>query len=393
MDQINLSRTIIVKRREKGITQDQLAQFIGVTKASVSKWETGQSYPDITLLPQLAAYFNISIDELMGYEPQMAEDDIRKLYKELSLEFTSKPFEEVMTRCRDIVKKYYSCFPLLLQMGILYLNYGYYTITGLDDNDKTRIVKEAKELFLRVRAQSQDPELRHITLHMLATCELLLGNPKEVISIFKDTRKLVPATNEVLLSQAYLMDGKVEEAKTELQNSIYDNIFCVIGVIPAYMDINTDNKVYFHEIVTRTVATIDIWKADNLIPVGIIPFYLSAAIGYAAHGSIDKAIKMLEKYTEIATGDIFPLTMNRDDFFDLVTVSNNDLPFGIAETPRDEKTIMQSIVNGVIDNPAFEILHSDPRFMSLTAKLRYGFDDTDKGFLCLVGNKTPEIGQ
>lgn len=52
---------------------------MGVSKAAVSKWETGLSYPDITLLPVLAAYFNISIDELMGYEPQMGKEDIRKL--------------------------------------------------------------------------------------------------------------------------------------------------------------------------------------------------------------------------------------------------------------------------------------------------------------------------
>jgi transcriptional regulator with XRE-family HTH domain len=66
MKEINLASVIVAKRREKGITQDELAAYIGVSKASVSKWETGQSYPDITFLPQLAAYFNISIDELMG---------------------------------------------------------------------------------------------------------------------------------------------------------------------------------------------------------------------------------------------------------------------------------------------------------------------------------------
>ena len=67
MKEINIARKLTTKRREKGITQEELALYIGVSKASVSKWETGQSYPDITFLPQLATYFNISIDELMGY--------------------------------------------------------------------------------------------------------------------------------------------------------------------------------------------------------------------------------------------------------------------------------------------------------------------------------------
>ncbi len=57
---INISKIIANHRREKGLTQDQLAAYMGVSKASVSKWETGQSYPDITFLPQLATYFNIA---------------------------------------------------------------------------------------------------------------------------------------------------------------------------------------------------------------------------------------------------------------------------------------------------------------------------------------------
>lgn len=53
-------------RREMGITQEQLAQAMGVTNQAVSKWESGQSYPDITLLPRLAAYFRVTVDELLG---------------------------------------------------------------------------------------------------------------------------------------------------------------------------------------------------------------------------------------------------------------------------------------------------------------------------------------
>ena len=55
MKEINIAKVLTDKRKEKGITQEQLAEYIGVTKASVSKWETAQSYPDVTLLPPLAA--------------------------------------------------------------------------------------------------------------------------------------------------------------------------------------------------------------------------------------------------------------------------------------------------------------------------------------------------
>ena len=105
MKEINIARTIINKRKEKGLTQDELASYIGVSKAAVSKWEIGQSYPDITFLPQLATFFNISIDELMGYEPQMCKEDIHKLYLSLSYDFAVKPFDDELWKERRKLDK------------------------------------------------------------------------------------------------------------------------------------------------------------------------------------------------------------------------------------------------------------------------------------------------
>jgi DNA-binding XRE family transcriptional regulator len=51
MKKLNLGKSIIQKRKEKGITQEKLAEYMGVSKAAVSKWESGQSYPDILCYP------------------------------------------------------------------------------------------------------------------------------------------------------------------------------------------------------------------------------------------------------------------------------------------------------------------------------------------------------
>ena len=55
-------------RREKDLTQEELAAHLGVSFQAISKWERGESYPDITILPALSNYFKISIDELVGME-------------------------------------------------------------------------------------------------------------------------------------------------------------------------------------------------------------------------------------------------------------------------------------------------------------------------------------
>lgn len=62
--EIKISEVIKNKRRDMNISQEALGEKLGVTVQAVSKWETGLSYPDITLLPQIAEYFNISLDRL-----------------------------------------------------------------------------------------------------------------------------------------------------------------------------------------------------------------------------------------------------------------------------------------------------------------------------------------
>ena len=111
------------RRKQLGVTQEQIADYVGVSRAAVSKWEKGLSYPDITLLPKLATYFNVSIDELLGYEPQLTKERIEKLYAKLAKQFSEKAFEEVQQEIEQLIVEYYSCFPFVIKMAQQYLNY------------------------------------------------------------------------------------------------------------------------------------------------------------------------------------------------------------------------------------------------------------------------------
>ncbi len=71
MDNLKLYDTISFYRKKQGLTQEELAQKLGVTNQSVSKWESAQCCPDISLIPKLADIFEISIDELFGREPSV----------------------------------------------------------------------------------------------------------------------------------------------------------------------------------------------------------------------------------------------------------------------------------------------------------------------------------
>ena len=87
MTTIRLGKKLIALRRDANMTQEELAAYMGVSKSSVSKWETETTLPDILLLPQLATLFNVSVDELIGYEPQLSMEAVNKLYLQLSTEW------------------------------------------------------------------------------------------------------------------------------------------------------------------------------------------------------------------------------------------------------------------------------------------------------------------
>ena len=65
----------------KDLTQEDVAEFLGITAQSVSKWERGESYPDITFLPALANIFETSVDLLIGMDTIRAEETRYNIHK------------------------------------------------------------------------------------------------------------------------------------------------------------------------------------------------------------------------------------------------------------------------------------------------------------------------
>ena len=365
MKEINIAKVLSNKRKEKGITQDELAEYIGVSKASVSKWETGQSYPDVTFLPQLAAYFNISIDELMDYQPQMTKEDIHKLYKRFCTEFTVKPFDTVIDECRQVIKKYYSCFPLLQQMGLLIFNH---LELCKDQAETFTLLSEVKSLFIRVRQESDDISLTKQALFMEALCYLAEGKPNETLELLDGT--ITPALPpESLLSSAYQMVGRIEDAKSVLQFGIYQNIVVLFNFFPAYLMLCADDTKKFEEVLKRAFMISEAFDMKHLHPGVLVSIYLAAAQGYVMQGNSEKALNMLSQYTDIVTGEIYPLRLHGDDYFDLMEGWLNKLDLG-TDLPRDEKTVKKSMVNALADNPAFSIFKDEQRFLNLVDRLK-----------------------
>ncbi len=367
MKEINIAKTIITKRKEKGITQDDLAVYIGVSKASISKWETGQSYPDITFLPQLAAYFNISIDELIGYSPQMTKEDIKKLYRRLSTEFSSQPFDEVLAECRAIIKKYFSCFPLLLQMVILLVNHH---MLAQQKETQENLLREIIGLCVRIKTESDDVELSKQANSMEAVCYMILQQPQEVLALLDGTMKPI-LSDDTILANAYYMTGNMQKAKEVLQISTYQHLLNIMGVCPTYLLLHVGEIEKFEEILKRILCISDVFSLDTLNPNSAVQLYLAAAQGYTMQGNVEKALNMLSKYADICTSNFFPLSLHGDDFFDCIDEWFSHLDLG-APPPRDEKLVKESMIQAIMANPVFSALSEQPKFKSIikTMKLK-----------------------
>ena len=115
---INIGRTIARERRRAGVTQEALAAHLGVSKAAVSKWELGQSLPDVSLLPRIAAYFSLTLDELFDWHDALSQEEFAALYAKVYA-LGEKDLGAAHKRLRALASEHYSDANLLLMLASL----------------------------------------------------------------------------------------------------------------------------------------------------------------------------------------------------------------------------------------------------------------------------------
>ncbi|MCI8483127.1 MAG: helix-turn-helix transcriptional regulator [Lachnospiraceae bacterium] len=360
MSSFNFADNIVRLRREKGITQEQLAEFIGVTKAAVSKWENRQSLPDILILPELAAFFDISIDTLLGYEPQLSKEQIQKLYQELAAEFAEQPFEEVMERSRELARKYYSCYPFLFQIGCLWLNH---FMLEPDPEGQKKILSDLSKLCDRVAEECKEIRLCNDVVMLKAMTDLQLGKAKEVVENIAEMLDPCRLTTngEGILIQAYQMSSQQEKAKSYTQVSMLLHLLGIVGGAGSYLAICQQDRASCETTIERMEVLFEIYQLENLHPNAVMQFYYQAALYYCSYGEVQKALDQLERYgacgKKLLAGE---LLLQGDDYFDSVEDWFDQLDLG-RNAPRHRKIVLESFLQ-TLEYPAFEILKDEPEY-------------------------------
>jgi transcriptional regulator with XRE-family HTH domain len=187
-------------RRKKNITQEELADFLTVSIAAVSKWERGECYPDMDLLPQIAMYYNVSVDDLLGVGKIRVEQKVAQYYQKAD-DYEKKGEIDAY---RAVWAEAYKEFPNHYNVMRFYM-------WTLPDERADEIIKIAERLY----NESDIPSHRYEVIRTLCNLYARLGNEEKAIE-YAQKAPMMEDSRENLFSQIYTGEKLVEHIQTNL---------------------------------------------------------------------------------------------------------------------------------------------------------------------------------
>lgn len=374
MNKLNLSDNIIRLRHEKKLTQEELADFMGVTKASVSKWEKGINTPDLLLLPRLAAYFDVTVDELIGYEAQLSGEQIRRQYAELSKDFAALPFADVLEKVRALAHKYYACYPFLLQLSILYLNH--YMLAETEE-ERRSLLLEAVGWCDRILENCSDVGVCSDAVVLKAGLQLQLGKAAEAIEALEpsaDPSRLA-GQNGNLLVQAYQLAGDTKKARSYAQVRQYLDLMNLIGDAILALSLKENDENQCEETIRRITGVMELYHLETLHPNVAAQFQYQSALFFALNGREEEALAALHRFEKCVDSLLRTeqIELHGDEYFDQLDVWIDRLPLG-SMPPRDKSFIRQNL-REALAHPGFESLKGQNEFQRLVRRLEEGGEE------------------
>ncbi len=302
----NLCENIKKYRKVKALTQEQLAEAVGVSVGTVSKWENGNCIPDISMIMELADFFEISVDVLVGYDTPLKKvpeilDRIEDYYKKHEL-------DDAIMECSKALVKYPNNFDLLMIAGRIRFIMWY---ENKGDNNR----KLAKELYKKAQINIPDDEKKtryeFTILHNLA---LLEKNSKKRISLLKEIN--INGMYDAEIGEVYRDDKDFEKAYEFFSEGLYLSSMNVINVTGRWIDPLLQEQKYdiamkmieFSEMIIKSIykeseASIGTQMLANLEIIRAVIF--ETLSGHTEmRECVEKAVEIARKFDEAPVYDI-----------------------------------------------------------------------------------------
>ena len=194
-------------RREKNLTQEEVAAHLGVSFQSVSKWERNEGYPDITLLPAIANYFGVTVDDLLGVNKMAAQRRYEEINRTWENNRREGRHEENVALMKESLKAFPNDSLLLVQLAASLHH------MGDTAEEKRKYTLEAVSVEEQILKYSGDSEVRGATMYNICFSYDKLGWRDKAIEQAKKLPNLYKARENALV---YFLEG---EKKREVSRS------------------------------------------------------------------------------------------------------------------------------------------------------------------------------
>ncbi len=197
-----------IKRLRKAglLTQEQLAEALGVTVGAVYKWENGRSVPELGMLMRLSDLFQVSLDALVGYQAQSG--GVVAVAERIHALQQDKQYDEAAAEAEKALLRYPNDFRIVYRAGELY------AVAGIELKREKHLYRciELMERSVQLLSQNTDPSICEASLQaQIAQCYLVMGKIQKGVELLK--RYNVRGVNDPLIAIALagdeLMDGNV----------------------------------------------------------------------------------------------------------------------------------------------------------------------------------------
>ncbi len=238
-DSMTLGENITKFRKEKRMTQEMLADSLGVTFAAVSKWERGVATPDLDLIISMATIFQVSVDTLIGYE--MKDNSIKEAEKRVNECIKEMKYQEAVQICNGMLARYPNNFYVVYNTAEVY----YLAAVKFGKDELICKCIDLYEHAIILLNQNDDPAINETSIRSrIALCYISTGDARKGIEMLKKCNVNDSFSPTIAYSYVTRLDYENSELEPYLISAFNESISATLLTTISYLMYFDKNKQY-----------------------------------------------------------------------------------------------------------------------------------------------------
>ncbi len=234
----NFAENIKALRKERQITQEQLAEAMGVSSGAIYKWEQAISTPDIEVIMEIARFFGVSVDALVGF--QVCISDKERIVKALKNIKLDKCYEDRWEEVEGWLRRYPNDFEIVYHSGVLY------NLAGIETGNKQYLSRSIALMnhACSLLSQNRDPQISKTSLSRdMAFAYLLLGEDRRGLELLK-SQNPCGINDDVIGQELATVPGHRADGLPYLSAALLRCTASLYRVVIGYLNLFFDRKDY-----------------------------------------------------------------------------------------------------------------------------------------------------